>query len=55
MHNNINSTHRLIATLEPVRELLRHVEDDAAPDLRELVLEVRLNLDLEIENLRRNG
>jgi hypothetical protein len=41
-----------IAVLEAVRELLRTVEDGVAPELREPVLETRLLVDREIENLR---
>jgi hypothetical protein len=50
-----NSNDRLIAVLEPVRELLRYVEDGVAPELREPVLEARLSIDREIEHLRQNG
>lgn len=55
MHNNSND--RLIAVLEPVRELLHEVEQlrriaRKHPHLREQVLAARLNVDREIENLR---
>jgi hypothetical protein len=46
-----NSNDRLIAMLEPVRELLRDVENKTTVS-REIALEVRLRLDREIEHLR---
>jgi hypothetical protein len=49
MHNDSNS--RLIAVLEPVREMLRDVEGHV-PELREYALETRLRLDREIEYLK---
>jgi hypothetical protein len=48
-----DSNNRLIAALEPVRDLLRYVES-MVPELREPVLEVRLSVDQEIENLKHN-
>jgi hypothetical protein len=47
-----NSDDWLIATLEPVRELLREVEDIASLSLGERVLEARLCLDRSIERLK---
>jgi hypothetical protein len=49
-----NSNDRLIAVLEPVRELLRYVESKDT-DLCDYALEVRLGIDREIEHLRQNG
>jgi hypothetical protein len=49
-----NSNDRLIAVLEPVRELLRDVERGVSVPL-EVALEERLRLDREIEHLRRFG
>jgi hypothetical protein len=49
MHSNSND--RLIAVLEPVRELLRDIESGTSVP-REIALEARLRLDREIEYLR---
>jgi hypothetical protein len=46
-----NSNHRLIAVLEPVRELLRDIENRISVS-SEVALEARLRLDREIEQLR---
>jgi hypothetical protein len=46
-----NSTDRLIAVLEPVREFLRYVEN-AAPNLYGYALQIRLCVDREIENIK---
>jgi hypothetical protein len=46
-----NSNDRLVAVLEPVRELLRDVENKTSVPC-EIALEVRLRLDREIEHLR---
>jgi hypothetical protein len=47
-----NSNERLIAVLEPMRELLRDVERGVSVH-PEVALEARLRLDREIEYLRR--
>jgi hypothetical protein len=46
-----NSNHRLIAALEPVRELLRDIKNQTLVR-SEVALEARLRLDREIEQLR---
>ena len=50
-----NSTEWLIGVLEPVRELLHHIEEDVSPDLHDLILEARMRVDREIENLKQSG
>jgi hypothetical protein len=43
----------MIAVLEPVRALLRDIEeDDLIPDLQERAQEIRLHVDREIEHLQ---
>jgi hypothetical protein len=51
MHNS-NSNDNLVAVLEQLREWLRHSER-SLPQPREETLELRLQVDREIENLRR--
>jgi hypothetical protein len=46
-----NSNDRLIAMLEPVRELLRDIENEARVP-SEIALEARQRLDREIEHLK---